>query len=511
MHRNPEAAVAVLGDGPWSRCTLPQIAAAIAQAPTTRATNRTLAMLAKAICDAPAGALTWAAHHALDPNVSRRARPWGEVEARWQSGALEARFSIHAEQARTPHATRRRLMNGWQRRFRRERSGIADAPVLVLCSHRRDVEAWGVLYNEMGRQHGFAALPRMLLGLTDDVTRPHTLHDRLWFEPKRLRYITVVEGMKWGPEPDPDEPVPPMAVVAPHIDPPVIGHPADALRALADPPGRLTRSQRVARAALALSEEGHRTAAWLASQPWLAADELAAIERTTLPGAERRLAQLLAAGVARPGSDGRWSLTRTGMQLAAARLGMLATPAAFSHATSCIWSDAPPEPAPPHEAGVSRMVGLLARAGGEAGVPLSRWIDERYWRHEISRDRPLPDGVFTLQGGDTTIRGLAEYEHSLTSPQRSAGKAERWTEWYANEDWRIFFDEPPLLLFTHALYAPSVGSLYKAITSMPPSIPAGVAPLDSLAEHGLDAPIWRPSGGGHGVTIFSLLDVAQRR
>ena len=46
---------------------------------------------------------------------------------------------------------------------------------------------------------------------------------------------------------------------------------------------------------------------------------------------------------------------------------------------------------------------------------------------------------------------------------------------------------------------------------MPPSIPAGVASLDALAEHGLDAPIWRPAGGGHGRSIFLLLHVAERR
>ena len=490
LRDDPDQAERALGPLPWWACTTESIARAVASAPSTRGNNRVIAALAESIRQERTGLLTWGA-----PPPTPRARKdypdpmhppisWGAVEVRWRAGGREARLAFHYDPPTTPMARRVSLLSLWQRRMQRAAREAATTPVIVICERRSDIRIWATAFERLVRQHGSSQMPRVLISTPREVGESFGLTVPFWRSPARTSRVALTDFALWLNAPDPEtDAVPTMARVPPPATLPRIGHQSDAQSALERPRGRMSRARTVAQGALTLDIASHRVAGWLAVQPWLSPDDVAHIEGVTSAAAQRRLDALREAGFARPSGDGYWALTSGGLHLAAARGGMLQAIRAYRNATLTVWTDGHVPSAPPHDAGISRCLGILAQPELHAGWRLAEWVGERRWTQEFSPRQPVPDAAFVMRHEGEAVSGLLEHEHAVPGGDYWRTKLDPWAQWYRSGMWRRYFDRLPVLVFVYG-DGLSPSSLIEAIRHLPEDVPAGVAALDSFAASG---------------------------
>ena len=224
--------------------------------------------------------------------------------------------------------TWRRLRAQW--RTARSRSTVAArAPVLVVCPRNHDFRVWEALLRHSASRQRPDELPVVALAVASDVLGSHAYNDRVWFDASRGQWRALLDHVLWSAaddddatQDDEDDGEPP-----PHAQPGWVGGSAAATasrHAIEHPPAQASGRRRTAALALRLSAAELRMATWLATTPWLAADDFARLEGASPQLVRRRLRVPRDAGVAFvvPSSDGpRWGLGRPGRDLVAARAG----------------------------------------------------------------------------------------------------------------------------------------------------------------------------------------------
>ena len=512
LQGNREQAEAALRAVAWWQCSPSAVRDAVAQAPVTRAVNRAIAAAAAEIEQGELGAVTWAfvvppasARHELPPST-----PAGQAAVCWRAGPYVSWFGIHIDSGLAPSAAWRRLRAQW--RTASERSVVAArSPVLVVCPRDHDVRVWESLLRRSASRQDPDELPRVALAVASDALGSHACNDRAWSDPRRGEWEELLDHVRWfaADDADPVQTAEDDVGPPPRQRPPWIGGAAVAAasrRAMEYPPARASGRQRTAALALRLSAGEHRITGWLASTPWLSAEDIARIEGASPLLIRRRLRVLRDADVAfvAESSDGpRWALRPAGRDLVAARAGFPRDRGRFAREASLQWWDEPPDSVSGHEAAVSRMIGLLAGAARRDGWTLTAWFDQRYWRRELQSRRPRPDAMAVIEGpARERLIAICEYERANPGRQSAARKVAQWWGWYAEPRWdneqiRVaMLDRYPLLLFVYGDYGRAPGSLVQAVESLPASIPACVGHEDLLDKYGLDAPVWRTAGGG---------------
>ena len=504
-----EQAEAALGAVAWWQCSQAAVHDAVARAPITRALNRAIAEVAAGIEDAGLGAVTWAfVVPASTPHDLPWSTPAGQAAVCWRAGSHVSWFGIHVESGLAPSVTWGRLRAQW--RTARARSTVAaQAPVLVVCPRAHDFFIWYSLLRSASRQD--QDLPVVTLGLAREVLGEHAYSAEVWFDHRRRQWLGLLAYLRWfaADDADPAQAQEDGDGPPPRVRPGEVGGTAAATasrHAIEDPPARASRRQRTAAVALRLSAGEHRIANWLATTPWLSANDVARIEDAPRELIRRRLRVLKEAGVAfvAASSDGpRWALRQAGRDLVAARAGFPRDRGGFAGEAALQWWDEPPDSVSGHEAAVSRMISLLAAAARRDGWVLTAWFDQRYWRRELRPGRPRPDAMVVLEGPDgERLIAICEYERANPGLESAVLKVAPWRAWYKDAAWEheqiaaAMGYQAPLLLFVHGDYGRAPGSLVRAVRALPDDLPACVGHEDLLVRYGLDAPVWGAAGGG---------------
>ena len=511
LEQHPRCAARQLGSLPFWQLRLQTVADAILAGPVTRILNAAMAATALAIRRDGEGGIVSTAYR---PPRARRAAlsgeprpplPWGNMEGRWRAGTAEARFALFCDRPRLPNALRSELLRSWQGA---EHTRDEDPLLLVLCPGAAEQERWLELHGRAMRRR-----PRIAFVLQRAIYRGYGLDDQILKPADSRNPASLRQLLSWREAPA-DEP----ACGADDGEGvgglPELALPEDALRLLRDPPRSAPATRRRAGVLLHLREEELWVLLLLARQPWLSERDIARLAGTTRPVVGRSLQVLAELGAATPhkAPDGlqRWRLEDDGLSLAAAHAGAARHWQAFAGRTTDYRSGRGTSPLIPdaHAAGVSRAAGLIAAAVRRAGLQLEDWYSERWWKSEVSRMAPVPDGAFRLlTARDERIVGMLEYERLRGGP-RWPLKIEPWVEWYGAERWRTLPDPlraaagtTPLLLIVYDAAGRGAPDLLSALQRAPSGLPMFAAPEQDLVGDGLRKPIWWLSGGGTGPVV----------
>ena len=220
------------------------------------------------------------------------------------------------------------------------------------------------------------------------------------------------------------------------------GRPVDQgdepLRQLESKARARTLPQRAAALSLRLTSYQHRVIELLARHRWLSARDLGRICGVTYEHADRECRTLTPdAVVASRAHDGerRYLLTKTALQLTAARAGMGRNRAEYATANAVPWAR-PDEPVPTpqaHRIGVNRVMGLLLQGAREAKMAVGELLTEHDWRMSEGDGPPIPDGgctVWVSEDEDSWCEILFEYERPQRGSTRLTDKLNDWEDWY---------------------------------------------------------------------------------
>ena len=505
---------------PWD-CSLRSTAAALCSAPVAFTANAVLAELAGAIQREGAGQIAHAAfralprHHAARHGDPRAPLRFGHAELRWRAGPRETRLALHIDRPGMPRALRAAQLSEW-RRLMRERGPERQAALLVVCDGWSGVRQWEALWRRAATRHGRTSMPYMAFGRAEDVTAPYDLEAPVWFRPAAVTGAhRLLAAARWMREESPErfEAGPSAAAASAPAALPRLAAPGAARAAFSAAARAGDPYAAAAAAALALDGWQWRILSMLASQPWLRASDIAAVQGIAEDVARRQLVSMGATELVVSCTDDQgdpvWLLGERGALLAAARSGALSFPARFRRFSS-IRAAAPGELLHPgrHASGVSRSAGLLAAAARAAGLRPAAWIDERWWRREVGRAAPIPDGVLRLgdSAGEPLPSLLIEYERVQQMGEYGDRKVGQWIEWYRAERWRGMFASPPLLLFIVGRDADEArtAGLWRAIARAPLWLPAFGVDEAMLVEHGF-RDSWHAAGGVKSDLLAALL------
>ena len=506
LRADPEPARSMLGPfSPW-QASLLSVGAALAGSPVTFAVNGALAQIAAAIRSSGAGELVYATQQPLprrrrDGVADERRLPLriGHAEARWRSGAREARFAVHVARPGVPAPFRSTLFRSW-RLLHAQHSAERDAALLVICSSWGELRAWERVWQRQAQRHGRSRLPRVALGLASDVLAPYHLDDAVWFLPGAVTgNHRLLGALSWLPA-EAAELTPSRGSLR-RVGPrgsSLAAFTAEARRS-ADP------LLGIAMESLAFSPGQWRILAMLAAQPWLRAEEIAVIQQIGETAVWRRLRALEQAGAIRqapdPAGEARWAVAYQGTLLVAARAGALSRHRSFARQLGLPRSAAEADTQLPsaHTAGVSRCSVLFSAAARRAGLQPHAWLDERHWRHSIAAAAPVPDGGLIVRDprSDGSVAVLLEYERVQRGGSYAADKVQAWVEWFADERWRGRFDCCPLVLIVAGrdIAAGREPGLWRAVAAAPAALPLLGAPESTLERDGFGG-AWHAAGGG---------------
>ena len=485
------------------------LAEAVASGPVTRTLNAAMAATALAIRRGGAGELVATAHRPprgrkkWAPDDPWQPLPWGHMEGLVRAGDAGSRFALFCDRPELPTELRAELLRNWRGA---DPIPQGDPLLLVLCPTEDEQERWIEL-----RRHIQPVRPRVAFALQRAICGGFGLEDPVLQAADSYHRASLEQLLQWSDAPATEQPgesgdvhdvggLPDLAE-------------KDSLHALREPHPSAPATRRRAGVLMGLSEEQHWMLRLLARQLWLSSEDIACIAGSTLLAVERALNALRQSGAATsaesPDGQRRWRLAEDGMYLAAAYAGAARNWQAFARETMGYRRrakgrlDAPSA----HAAGVSRTAGLIAAAARRGGLRLEGWYSERWWRGEISRTAPVPDGAVRLRArGDDPIVAMVEYERLRGGP-RGPLKIEPWVEWYGAKRWQGLRGplranaDPPLLLIVYDEKGRQHTGLLKSLERAPAGLPMVAATEEELTRDGLHGPVWRHAGGGKGPAV----------
>ena len=485
---------------------------AVAAAPIARAGIGCLAQLARTIAREQDGRLAWAAAspppRAANPRGDRDdPLPWGHYEGRWRldedDDALDARFAIHVDRERVPQRQRELWVSRWYQLSERLRPSVRFTPLLVLCETEQGEERWEDLCRREIQRRGYSEYPMIVTAPLESATGQWGPDDQIWQRAghaARTRRVALGEILRTQPPAAGERPVDrgdePLRQLA---DDATARQPLFANRGEGRPP------QRRATLALSLTRYQHQVIGLLARHPWLSARDLGRICGISHERSDRECRSMPAgAAVTSRAHDGerRYLLTKTSLELTAARAGMGGARDRYARWNAVLWAR-PDKPTPTptaHRIGVNQVMGLLVEHARAAGMDVGQeLLTEHDWRVAYGNVRPIPDGGCTVwmdEGDDSSREILLEYERPQRGSTRLVEKLNEWKDWYRR--WR---GRPPLVLVVWDETSTRHGSPPHAIRAMHPPEPAmpGLpvlgASVRDLEDGGYSAACWlRPDG-----------------
>ena len=525
LDRDFDRAQGVLLEVAWWQCPDRAFEAAVAQAPVTRAAARAVVAMARAVDAAGRGALSWAA---LLPEPTAQGRlptgaydlppdtPGGHVEVRWEDGAQEVWLGIYVDSGLAPSVAWQRLRARW-RRVREQSRAAASARLLILCRNAFDLAVWNRLLYQAADGVEPDDLPQVSLALLRRAQSEYMLEDRVWFIPRFGRWRSLSDHVRRRERdddaaPDAEDTAPPAHEQWPEIG--TATEAAAARRALERPGPRATKLQQLVALGLQLSGAEHHITDLLARAPGMSVTDIVRYSGDPAPLVRRQLRVLRDAGVAMvgPSEDGpRWALLPAGRDLVAARAGFVRGHRAFATAAALQPQGEPTEPVSAHQAGIGRMIGLIAAAARRTSSwRLVAWYDEWYWQRELRRRAPRPDALVVLEGPDRAqLVFVCEYEHAVPGRQQADRKVQTWATWHLDRDWSndlrgVMRNAAPLVWVIYGDAARAAGSLVSAVEALLARFPIVVGPIDRIdAPDGLHARVWRQAGGGGTTSVLA--------
>ncbi len=506
LRRAPDVSPFDLGILPPWQLQPRALPAAIIGEPVTQVVNAAVAATAEAIRSVDGGALAMAFHRPVSasggtlPGDSRRALRWDHVEVRLEVNALRADFSFLADRALLPTASRGARVQRW-RRYVTDGGPEGAATLLILCPDQFERDRWLAL----GGQADLGGLP-VALALQMDVCTGYGADDAIWHVPG-VGPQSLLDVLEWA-ERSPGTPSPVPARVTEPADPPKVADPDEAPRRLRHTNAASSPDEVAAARFLALSPRQRRSMQLLTLQPQLSATDLARVvdvdPAEVSPDLEAMRAQDVIASA--HADDGEWRsvIAEMGVRLVAAQAGDARAWQNFQ--TNMKLPKVPRGQAPSaneHEAGVARVLGLVAAAARRLGLRLADWRREEWWEAEISEAKPVPDASFVLRGAGDRRVVLLEYER-IRGGHQARDKVQGWTDWLEGR-WRELEGtplatpgEPPIVAILYDGASKRTRSLEQAMDRAPRGIPLYAISEKAFGRDGFGSSCWLLSGGGFG-------------